>query len=215
MSLLGRDWIEQIPLQLLDILKCTDDIEKDTTCQVANVYTDTAAEVNRILDSYKEVFDDSSLGKLKGYRAKVYRVKEEPRFFKAAPVSYANRQKINENLDEMLEHGIIEPVKFSDYACSIVVASKPNGQIRIYGNYKLTANTVLHLEHYPLPTMEDLLQDLQGGKKYSKIDLSHAYHQIELDEAARKYTTINTHRGLYQYTRVPFGLASAPALLQA
>lgn len=58
------------------------------------------------------------------------------------------------------------------------------------------------------------MQDLQGGQYFSKLDLSHAYYQIELEESARKYTTINTHRGLFQYRRLPFGIASAPALFQ-
>ncbi|XP_038069821.1 uncharacterized protein K02A2.6-like [Patiria miniata] len=87
-------------------------------------------------------------------------------------------------------------------------------KVRICGNCKLTANKVLKLEQYPIPTLDDLLQTAKGGQKYSKLDLSHAYHQIELDPSARKYTTINTHRGLFQYTRLPFGIASAPALFQ-
>ncbi|XP_063959313.1 uncharacterized protein K02A2.6-like [Lytechinus pictus] len=86
--------------------------------------------------------------------------------------------------------------------------------MRICGNYKLTANKVLKVEQYPLPTLEDLLQELEGGKKFTKLYLSHAYHQIEIDLEARKYTTINTHRGLFEYTRLPFGIASAPAMFQ-
>ncbi len=211
-SLIGREWIEQIPLSLTEILPCH--AISDNTEASVDTNIDTTAELNKILKAHEQVFDDSTLGLLQGFKAKVYPVKEEPKFFKAAPVAYATRQKIDKCLDEMLEQGVLEAVKFSDYACPIVVAPKPNGQIRICGNYKITANKVLRLEQYPLPTLEDMMQDLQGGQKYTKIDLSHAYHQIELDEEARKYTTINTHRGLYQYTRVPFGLASAPALFQ-
>lgn len=53
-----------------------------------------------------------------------------------------------------------------------------------------------------------------GGKVFSKLDLSHAYQQILLDDESCKYVTINTHRGLYRYTRLPFGVASAPAIFQ-
>ena len=50
---------------------------------------------------------------------------------------------------------------------------------------------------------------LAGGQKFSKLDLSHAYQQILLDKDSRKFITINTHLGLFQYTGVPFGLVSA------
>ncbi|XP_038065755.1 uncharacterized protein K02A2.6-like [Patiria miniata] len=211
-SLIGREWIQQIPLPLTEVL--SRHAVKESTEGAATTNKLVTANLKEMLKSHEQVFDDSSLGHLQGFKAKLYPVDDAPKFYKAAPVAYAARQKIDKSLDEMLEQGEIEAVKFADYACPIVVAPKPNGQICICGNYKLTANKVLRLEQYPLSTLEDMMQDLQGGKKFSKNDLSHAYHQIELDEDARKYTTINTHRGLYQYTRVPFGLASAPALFQ-
>ena len=55
---------------------------------------------------------------------------------------------------------------------------------------------------------------LEGGKILSKLDLAHAYQQVPLDEASKKYTTINTSKGLYQYTHLPFGVSSAPAIFQ-
>ena len=58
------------------------------------------------------------------------------------------------------------------------------------------------------------MAQLAGGQKFFNLDLSQAYHQILLDENSRKFVTINTHLGLSQYTRVPFGVASAPALFQ-
>ena len=58
------------------------------------------------------------------------------------------------------------------------------------------------------------MSSLTGGLKFSKLDLSSAYQQMLLDEDSREYVTINTHRGLYRYTRLPFGIASAPAIFQ-
>ena len=55
---------------------------------------------------------------------------------------------------------------------------------------------------------------MAGGKTFSKLDLAHAYLQVELDQSAKKYVTINTHKGLYTYNRLPFGVASAPAIFQ-
>ena len=91
---------------------------------------------------------------------------------------------------------------------------KNDGSVHICGDYKLTANQAAKVDTYPLPRIEDLLASLAGGKSFSKLDLAHAYQQIELEEESRKYVTINTHKGLFQYTRLPFGVASAPAMFQ-
>ena len=99
-------------------------------------------------------------------------------------------------------------------AALIVPVLKQNGSIRICGDYKLTVNEVSKLDTYPLPRKEDLFTSLSGGKYFSKLDLAQAYLQLPLDEASRKYVTINTQKGLYQYTRLPFGVASAPSIFQ-
>jgi len=53
-----------------------------------------------------------------------------------------------------------------------------------------------------------------GGKKFTKLDLKHAYQQMQLEDNVKDLVTINTHKGFYQFTRLPFGIASAPALFQ-
>jgi hypothetical protein len=73
---------------------------------------------------------------------------------------------------------------------------------------------VAKLDKYPLPIIDDLFASLAGGKRFTKLDLSHAYQQIELDEDSRQYVAISTHKGLFRYNRLPFGLASAPSIFQ-
>ena len=92
---------------------------------------------------------------------------------------------------------------------------KQDGLVRICGDFKGTINPALQAEQYPLPRIEDIFASLAGGKKFSKIDLRQAYHQIELEEESRKYVylTINTS-GLFQYNRLVFGITSAPAIWQ-
>ena len=72
----------------------------------------------------------------------------------------------------------------------------------------------MQVDQYPLPKPEDLFATLAGGKKFTTLDLSQAYLQLELDEQSSQYTTINMHKGLYHYKRLPLGIASAPALFQ-
>ena len=110
--------------------------------------------------------------------------------------------------------GVIEKVSYSDWAAPIVPVPKADGSVRICGYYKVTVNPVLQVDQFPVPKPEDLFASLTGGKKFSKLDLSHAYQQVLLEPESRKYVTINTHRGLYQYNRLPFGVASAPAVFQ-
>lgn len=91
---------------------------------------------------------------------------------------------------------------------------KPDGSIRICGDYKLTVNRASRVDQYPIPKVEDLFTQLNGGQLFTKLDMSHAYQQVVLDEESRNYVTINTHKGLYTYSRLPFGVASSPAIFQ-
>ena len=60
-----------------------------------------------------------------------------------------------------------------------------------------------------MPTTEYLFATLAGGKSFSELDLSQAYQHVLLDQGSRKYVTINTHKGLYHYSRLPFGIGSS------
>ena len=144
------------------------------------------------------------------------RVKNEakPVFHRPRAVPYAIKEIIEKELDRLEKEGIIEKVDCSEWAAPIVPVPKGDGQIRVCGDYKVTVNANLEVDQHPLPKPEDLFTSLSGGQKFSKLDLKHAYQQMMLDSDSRKYVTINTHKGLYCYTRLPFGIASAPAIFQ-
>ena len=137
-----------------------------------------------------------------------------PRFHKARPVPFSMKEAIGQDIDRLESEGILEKVKHSEWAAPVVAVRKGNGQLRLCGDYKVTVNPVLIVDKYPLPKPEDLMSNLAGGLRFSKLDLSQAYLQIVLDRESRRYVTINTQKGLYQYTRVPFVIASIPALFQ-
>lgn len=112
-----------------------------------------------------------------------------------------------------MNDGILEKVDRSDWATPIVVRKKDDS-VRVCGDYKVTLNPVLEVDEHPLPTIDELFSAMAGGKKFSKIDLSRAYLQLEIHTDDSKYLTLNTHKGLYQPTRLMFGVASAPAIWQ-
>ena len=117
-------------------------------------------------------------------------------------------------LDRLEAEGIIEKIDSSEWAAPIVPIPKGDGNIRVCGDYKITINPYLVVDQHPLLKPEELFSSLSGGQKFSKIDLSHAYQQMVLEEDSCKYVVINTHKGLYRYMRLPFGIASAPAVFQ-
>lgn len=83
-------------------------------------------------------------------------------------------------------------VNYSDWAAPIVPVPKAGGSVRICGDHKVTVNPVLQVDQHPVPKIEDLFASLAGGKKFTKLDLSHAYQQVLLEPESRKYVTINS-----------------------
>eukprot|EP00057_Strongylocentrotus_purpuratus_P013848 XP_011668322.1 PREDICTED: uncharacterized protein K02A2.6-like [Strongylocentrotus purpuratus] len=171
--------------------------------------------LSEIQRKHQAVFEPG-LGTMTNHKAKI-KVKSDPqpRFNKARPVPYALREKVEAELDKLVEQGVLIPISHSNRAAPIVVVPKSDKSIRICRDYKTTINPVLDVDKYPLPNHQDLFSTLAGGCCFTKLDLSQAYQQMTLEEDSRKYLTINTHRGLFQYTRLPFGVASAPAILQS
>ena len=103
---------------------------------------------------------------------------------------------VGDELDRLERQGVIKKVSHAKWATPIVVVRKPNGKIRLCGDFKVTVNPVLKTDIYPLPKPEELFHAMNGGSKFSKLDLTEAYLQIELDEECGKMVVINTHCGL-------------------
>ena len=106
-------------------------------------------------------------------------------------------------------------MEFAEWAAPIVaVLKRDRNCVRICGDFSVTVNPVSKLDRYPIPKVEDLFARLSKGKHFSKLDLSQAYQQLPLEQDSKKYVVINTHRGLFRYTRLPFGISSAPGIFQ-
>ena len=195
-NLLGRDWLVVLQLDWHQVHRMTSHVEE-------------------LLSRYREVFDNH-LGSYTGQPATIFvDPQAAPRYCKARSIPYALKDLVSEELSKLERDGVISPVKFSDWAAPIVPVLKKGGKaVRICGDYKMTVNRAARLEQYPIPKIEDLFASLAGGQVFSKLDLTQAYTQIPLEEEAKKLTTINTPRGLYQFNRLPFGISSAPAIFQ-
>ncbi|XP_055615065.1 uncharacterized protein K02A2.6-like [Toxorhynchites rutilus septentrionalis] len=150
-------------------------------------------------------------------KAKVKLVLKEscrPIFRPRRPVSYAMLPTVEGELDRLERLNIISPVNYSEWTTPIVVVREANGSIRICGNYFAGINERLQSHQYSLPLPQDIFSKLAGCIVFSTNDLSDAFLQMEVDESSHRMLTINTHRGLYEYNRLPLGVGVAPGAFQ-
>ena len=169
---------------------------------------------NKLKTKFPEVFKNE-LDLFKVGKVKLY-LKENsiPVFCKPRSLPFAMRERVEMEINKLVNQGILTPVNFSEWATPIVPVLKKNGQIRICGDFKVTLNPQLHVHKYPIPKVDDMLAQIKHYKYFSKIDLSQAYAQIELDDESKKLVVINTHKGLFRYNRLPYGVASSPGIFQ-
>ena len=197
-TLLGRDWLHLIPLDWASI----------------KVMSGVDSNIDSLVGKYPGVFQEG-LGTLKHFKATLQlQPNATPRFCRPRPLPFAIKEQVERELDRLVEQGILKKVDYSDWAAPIVPVPKSDGAVRICGDYKVTINPSLRVDQYPLPRPSDLFTCLTGGKLFTKLDLTAAYQQMLLDEPSSRLVTINTTKGLFRYTRLPFGVASAPAVFQ-
>ncbi|KAL6463598.1 hypothetical protein MHYP_G00279890 [Metynnis hypsauchen] len=201
-ALFGREWLRRIRLNWSEI--------KTVRC----VHKSDVETLETLLKRHANVFKEG-LGTVKDFQATLtLKPDQQPKFLRARVVPYALRSKVEAELERLQNQGVISPVKFSEWATPIVPVIKKSGGVRICGDFKVTVNPALCAEYYPLPRIEDVFASLAGGQCFSKLDLSHAYLQVPVSEKSRQYLTITTHKGLFVYNRLPFGITSSPSIFQ-
>ncbi|XP_051780663.1 uncharacterized protein K02A2.6-like [Erpetoichthys calabaricus] len=189
-SLFGRDSFEALGIEL------------------TGVHIIQQHHVTALLEKYAEVFQ-----KICACRGPPISIEVDPtvspKFFKARPVPFALKQRIDEALDDLAEQGI-----FVQWATPIVPVTKGDGSLSICGDYRCTVNTAVKLDVYPLPTVAEMFSTLARGVIVTKLDLKQAYQQLVLDEPSSELLTINAHRGLYCAQWLQFGVSAAFAIFQ-
>lgn len=129
------------------------------------------------------------------------------------PMSPARQRMVCEELDKMLQLGVVEPSK-SDWSSPILLVDKPDGSKRVCVNFK-KLNSVSKKDAYPLPQVTTILDRLRDACYMSSLDIKSAFWQIPLDPSSREKTAFTVPgRGLFHFVTMPMGLSNAPATWQ-
>ena len=125
---------------------------------------------------------------------------------------FAVREEVARQLSEMQNNGVIEPSK-SPWASPVVLLRNRNGTHRFCVDYR-ALNSVTKQDSFPLPRIDELLDQLGDSKYFSTIDLASGFWQIRMHPTAKEKTAFITHQGVYEFRVMPFGLTNAPAVFQ-
>ncbi|MCG8045676.1 MAG: reverse transcriptase, partial [Candidatus Thiodiazotropha endolucinida] len=171
-------------------------------------------EVAQLLCKYSNVFSESDddIGRTGIIKHKIPTgmnrpIKQQPR---RIPV-HMNKE-VDEQIDKMLQEKIIQPSK-SPWASCIVMVKKKDGSNRFCVDYR-KLNDVTVKDSYPLPRIDESLDQLAGSKWFSCLDLNAGYWQVETDPQDREKTAFTSRKGLFEFNVMPYGLCNAPATFE-
>ena len=169
-------------------------------------------EAWRMLSSHEKAFGFD--GRLGHYPSKVHIRTVDGQVPISVPMygsSPAKRQVIDEQIDKWFEQGVIEPSK-SPWSAPVVIAYR-HGKARFCVDYrKLNAATIP--DEFPIPRQSEILASLSGAQVLSSLDALSGFTQLEMAEEDVEKTAFRTHRGLFQFRRLPFGLRNGPSIFQ-
>lgn len=172
------------------------------------------AALIELLQKYKTLFaaSDTDLGHLSAVTHKIDTGTARPlrQPVRRTPLGFQGEEE--QHLQEMLEAGVVVPSS-SEWAAPIVLVRKKDGGVRWSVDYR-RLNSLTQRDAYPLPKIDECLDVLGGATVFSTLKLQCGYWQIAVDPKDRDKTAFITRYGLYEYTRMPFGLCNAPGTFQ-
>ena len=139
--------------------------------------------------------------------------KIKPIATKSRKFNSEDKRFIDEEIENLLSKGIIEPSK-SPWRAQVLVTKNERHKRRMVIDYSQTINRYTYLDAYPLPRIDEQAHELAQCRIFSTLDLKSAYYQVPIAEEDLPYTAFEAGGKLYQYNRLPFGLTNAVSAFQ-
>lgn len=190
----------------------------DITSKDLNVDSDldhnAKLELLELLNEHRDCFAFSTreLGKTSVTEMRIKLNDLTPVTYRPYRLSLSEREKVCKIVNELLSNNIIRESS-SEYASPIILVAKKNGDLRLCVDYRALNRKTIK-DKYPMPLIEDQIDNLQGQKYFTTLDLTQGYHQIPMSEESKHLTAFVTPDGHFEYNRMPFGLTNAPAVFQ-
>lgn len=189
-------------------------LDANNICVGGSVSADEKLRLVEILNRYKHCFASSlkDLGCANVAEMNIELNSQRPIVYRPYRLSHHEREKVRSMVDEMLDAGIVRE-SVSEYASPILLVRKKDGSFRMCIDYRML-NSVTVKERYPIPIIEDEIARLTGQACFISLDLASGYYQVPISEQSKHLTSFVTPDGQYEFNRMPFGLANAPAVFQ-
>ena len=172
------------------------------------------SKLDALLKEYASQFmkDETSIGTTPLTEMTIDIGTSDPVFQKPYPITMKEYQWVKEEIEKLLTAKVIHKSR-SSWSVPIIVVPKGDGGKRLVIDYH-ALNKVTRKFTWPMPKVEDIFSKLNGAKYFSTLDLWAGYHHIPLDKSSIPKTAFNSPFGKYEYVKVPFRLAQAPAYFQ-
>ena len=196
--------LDQVPQHLQSLLNSAS----------GSLIDDQMESLRQLLVEYQDVFmgPDGKLGRTDLVKHTIDTGNAKPIKIPPRRVPQKQKQTIEEEINKLLDKDIIEP-SLSPWSSPISLVTKKDGSIRFCIDYR-RLNAVTVKDAYPLPRIDDSLDALSGSKWFSTLDLVSGYWQAEIVESDRPKTAFSSHKRLFQFKVLSFGLSNAPAVFE-
>jgi transposase InsO family protein len=172
-------------------------------------------KVKRLLLKYENCFmgPDGVLGETDIVTHKIDTGNARPIKQKVRLPPVQMQDEVDKEIDKLLANGVIEP-STSAWSSPVVAVRKKDGSLRLCTDFRKINAVLVNKDAYPLPKISDCLDALSGACWFSALDLAAGYNQVAMDPESKEKTAFSVKRGLFQYRKMPFGMANSPSTFE-